>query len=104
MTPFVETRRAEIADICRRFHVRRLDVFGSAARGLDFKPRRSDADFLVEFESDADSLTDFLDLKGALEDLLARPVDLIDRAAVEMSRNPIRRRSILGGAEPVCGA
>jgi hypothetical protein len=104
MTPFVETHRVEIAEICRRFHVRRLDVFGSAARGKDFKPGLSDADFLVEFESDAESLTDFLDLKGALEDLLGRPVDLVDRTAVETSRNHIRRRSILGAAEPVYGA
>jgi predicted nucleotidyltransferase len=31
-----------------------LEVFGSAARGLDFDPKRSDFDFLVEFEQRSD--------------------------------------------------
>jgi uncharacterized protein len=38
--------------LCRRFHVRRLDVFGSAARG-DFDPEHSDVDFIVEFDRSA---------------------------------------------------
>ncbi|HZZ63539.1 MAG TPA: nucleotidyltransferase domain-containing protein [Roseiarcus sp.] len=48
MLPLIAERRSEIADICRRFGVRRLAVFGSAARGRDFDPARSDLDFLVE--------------------------------------------------------
>jgi predicted nucleotidyltransferase len=51
MQPFVAARKAEIEAICRRFHVRRLDLFGSAARD-DFDPARSDIDFLVEYEPD----------------------------------------------------
>jgi uncharacterized protein len=47
MLPLIENRRAEIAELCRRFRVRRLDVFGSAARGGDFDPARSDVDLLV---------------------------------------------------------
>lgn len=39
--------------ICRRFGVRRLDVFGSASRGTDFDPEHSDVDFLVEFDGTA---------------------------------------------------
>ncbi|HZU89290.1 MAG TPA: nucleotidyltransferase domain-containing protein [Stellaceae bacterium] len=35
--------------MCRRFGVRRLDLFGSAAIGR-FDPARSDLDFLVAFE------------------------------------------------------
>jgi predicted nucleotidyltransferase len=104
MGPLVSRHRAEIAEICQRFHVRRLDVFGSAARGADFRPVGSDADFLVEFISDVDSLTDFLDLQQALKDLLQRPIDLVDRRAVETSRNSIRRRTILGEAQPVYAA
>ncbi len=42
--------RDEIAGICRRHRVSRLEVFGSAARGTGFDPDTSDADFLVEFE------------------------------------------------------
>ena len=45
----IALHREELRDLCRRFHVRRLEVFGSAARG-DFDPARSDLDFLVEFQ------------------------------------------------------
>ncbi|MGO9742875.1 MAG: nucleotidyltransferase domain-containing protein [Roseiarcus sp.] len=38
---------------CKRFDVARLDIFGSAARGENFDPARSDADFLVAFGPDA---------------------------------------------------
>ena len=50
MLPLIAERRSEIADISRRFGVRRLAVFGSATRGQDFDPERSDVDFLVAFE------------------------------------------------------
>jgi predicted nucleotidyltransferase len=42
-------QRTEIAELCRRYRVFRLESFGSAV-GDDFDPQRSDADFLVEFE------------------------------------------------------
>ena len=48
MIDAIQLRREELWALCRRFHVRRLDLFGSAARG-DFDPERSDLDFLVEF-------------------------------------------------------
>lgn len=41
MTPLVASRRAEIADLCRRHHVRRLEVFGSAGGDGGFDPLRS---------------------------------------------------------------
>ncbi len=91
-----------LAELCRRFHVRRLEVFGSAARGGDFDPARSDVDFLIEFEPGADpGMGGFLDVEEALEELVGRPVDLVDRLAVEQSRNYLRRRQILQDAEPV---
>lgn len=43
-----------ISGICKRFHIKRLEVFGSAARAVDFNPESSDADFLVEFAPDAE--------------------------------------------------
>jgi predicted nucleotidyltransferase len=49
----IEAHRTGPADLCRRFRVRRLDVFGSAARGDDFDPARSDVDLLVTYEPDA---------------------------------------------------
>ena len=104
MHPLLLQRREDVAKLCRRFNVRRLDAFGSAVRSDDFDPSRSDVDFLVEFGSGMDDLSAFLDFKEALEALLGRPVDLVERQAVEASRNPIRRRCILGEAEPVYAA
>jgi predicted nucleotidyltransferase len=93
----------ELRALCRRFHVQRLDVFGSATRD-DFDPARSDIDFLVEFATQDEDLARFLDFKQALETLLARRVDLVDRKAIQASRNYIRKRHILTGAEPVYAA
>lgn len=49
MHPLIDQKRIEIAHICQRLGIEKLEVFGSAARGADFDPVRSDADFLVEF-------------------------------------------------------
>ena len=78
----------------------RLDIFGSAARDYDLDLARSDADFLVTFSPDAE--TDFyLDFEETLERILGRKVDLLDRAALDASRNYLRRRSILEHAKPI---
>jgi predicted nucleotidyltransferase len=98
----VSSKREALADLCRRFHVRRLEVFGSAARGADFDVQRSDADFLIEFEPDVTpTITLLLDVEDALQHELGRPVDLVQREVVEASPNYLRRRRILTEAEPV---
>ena len=92
MQPIIETRRDEVTELCRRYQVRRLDLFGSATRD-DFDPSRSDVDFLVEFEADGalKALDQYFGLKEGLEALLGRPVDLVVASAV---RNPYIRKSI----------
>lgn len=101
---------AEIADkrdaliaLCQRYDVARLEVFGSAARGADFDPAVSDADFLVEFKpgSALDPLEQFFGLADALRDLLGRPVDLVEASAI---RNPFVRAGINRSREVVYGA
>ena len=100
----IARHRGAIMELCRRYHVARLEVFGSAARGDDFDPARSDVDFLVTFEPEARfDMTTYVNLTDALEALLGRPVDLIDRPAIEESRNWIRRGRILAEAETVYG-
>jgi len=103
MHPAIAEKRQSLAALCRRFGVQRLEVFGSAARGADFDARRSDADFLVSFSPQANDLLGFIDFKEALEAVVGCRVDLVDRGAVEASRNYIRRRSILAEAEPIYG-
>ena len=46
MHRLISEKRAELAQICRKFHVKSLEVFGSVARGADFNTTLSDADFL----------------------------------------------------------
>src|ERR1035441_493253 len=49
MIALIEQHRAALAALCRRFKVRRLDLFGSAAKGT-FDPQSSDLDFLVSLD------------------------------------------------------
>jgi len=88
----IVARRDQIAELCRRHNVRRLELFGSAARGIGFDPARSDFDFLVEFSPGrAPDLAGFFALRAGLVDLLGRPVDLVAPAAL---RNPYLRADI----------
>ena len=96
----IELSREELRALCRRFHVRRLDLFGSAARG-DFDPEHSDIDFLVEFDrahAKALSLKGYFQFKKELEAILGRPVDLIETREL---RNPYLKASIERSREPV---
>ena len=102
MLPLIAERRSEIAALCRRFGVRRLAVFGSAARGADFDPQRSDVDFVVAFErDDGVSLGEFFALRDALAMAVGRPVDLVEEGSV---RNPFIRAGIERSAETVYGS
>jgi hypothetical protein len=78
MIPEVEQRRDAVDALCRRFHVRRLELFGSAADG-SFNPRSSDLDFLVEF--DELPLGEYADayfgLLEGLWELFQRKIDLV---------------------------
>jgi len=73
----------QIAEFCRRHHIRRLAVFGSALRE-DFGPE-SDIDFLVEFDSAfIPTLFDIAAMEKELSELLGRKVDL--RTPEDLSR------------------
>jgi uncharacterized protein len=79
----LEPYRQQIAALCQRFHVRRLEVFGSALRD-DFNPACSDVDFLVEFDTSPDNnvFEAYCDLWRQLCELLGRQVDLVMPAAL----------------------
>lgn len=102
MHPAIAQHRSGISGICHRYRIRRLEVFGSAARGDDFNPASSDADFLVEFAPDAQpGLKTFFGAKNDLEKLLGRSVDLVEPGAV---RNPYVLASINRNREAVYAA
>ncbi len=96
----IADKRQELIALCLRYGVARLEVFGSAARGVDFEPARSDADFLVEFKPDSglSALEQFFGLAEALEKLLGRPVDLVEPGSI---KNPYIRAGINRSREVV---
>jgi len=78
MVASVAIRHAEIIELCRRYGITRLDVFGSAVSGEKFDTSTSDVDFFYDIdESPPDLAGRFLDFVSALEDLLGRRVDLV---------------------------
>lgn len=82
----VAVHQPEIVELCREFHVKRLELFGSAIKA-GFHLERSDFDFLVEFaplSMDAYASA-FFGFRAKLEELLGRPIDLVVVAA---SRDP----------------
>jgi predicted nucleotidyltransferase len=68
---------AEIVELCRRYGVQRLELFGSATTTV-FDPRTSDFDFLLEFKAGPSNLFErYFGLKESLESLYGREVDLV---------------------------
>lgn len=85
--------QSDIADLCRRFQVRELALFGSAVRS-DFRSD-SDIDFLVEFEAHARTGFRYCAFQRELEALVNRNVDLVSKQAL----NPLIRDEILASRE-----
>ena len=61
--------------IRERYHVRRIGVFGSFARGEG--KEGSDIDVLIELEEEYETFDNYMDLKYFLEDMFGRKVDLV---------------------------
>ena len=74
----IENNRAGIAGLCRKYGIKKLEVFGSAAAGT-FQRGQSDVDFFYEFDnSNTASLADrFFGFQSDLEELLGTQVDLV---------------------------
>lgn len=70
----LELPKDKIAEFCRRHHIRKLAVFGSALRE-DFRPD-SDLDLLVEFDPEHTPGLAFFGMEQELSEMLGRKVDL----------------------------
>ncbi len=92
MIELIENRKSELESLCRKYHVKKLELFGSAATG-NFDPLCSDLDFLVEFLplGPGQLFDHFFDLKDSLQMLFGRPVDLVLPRAI---RNPYLQKSV----------
>jgi uncharacterized protein len=102
MTPVYDQLRTSeaLADACRRFHVRRLDLFGSAATGNGFDPDDSDVDVLVAFDPSVrgNRADAWFGLQEVLERVSGRSVDLLTQ---ESLRNPYLRRRVEAELRPL---
>lgn len=87
-----------VAQLCQRWRIVRLELFGSALRD-DFHPE-SDVDLLATFESGVHwSAFRLHQAEQEFEKTFGRKVDLISRRALERSPNIIRRNTILEHTE-----
>ena len=89
----IEHNFSKIIELCRKFHVRKLWVFGSILTP-NFKSD-SDIDLCVDFDWDniplLESANNFFGFQDALEVLLGRKIDLTDDSAVN---NPYFRKEL----------
>lgn len=92
MSPAIARHRDAVEAACRRYRVRRLELFGSAAIGRD-RADESDFDFLVEFEPlPTGTYADhYFGLLETLEALFGRPVDLVVASSI---KNPYFQESV----------
>ena len=95
----IAPHREALAALCRRFGVRRLDLFGSAVQGR-FDPATSDLDFIADFANPGAPgyAARYLAFAETLEALFGRPVDVLTermigspdfRATVERTRRRV---------------
>ncbi len=91
-----------LEQLCLRYHVQRLDLFGSATKGQRLTAT-GDLDFLVEFQPSAMVVysDSYFGLLEALEQLFERPVDLVIDSAI---KNPYFRQSVEKTRTPVFAA
>ena len=94
----IEIPEEKIAEICRRYQVREMSVFGSAARG-ELRPD-SDIDVLVEFLPEAAVGWDFFRLEEELSELFGRRADL----GTKRSLKPWVKRNVLRDARVIYAA
>lgn len=93
----------QLDDICRRYLIKELAIFGSSLRE-DFNDS-SDVDLLYTFQETANhSLFDVVKIKEEFEKLFGRSVDLISRKAIEKSRNKFRKKAILANTKIIYAA
>ena len=93
MSSRIPVDRQRIAEFCRKFHIRKLSLFGSVLRD-DFRPD-SDVDVLVTFEPGQVIGLRIVDIEDELAQLLGRRVDLVS----EKYLNHRIRDRVLSAAE-----
>jgi predicted nucleotidyltransferase len=100
--PSIPELRSIFRPFCAKYGIRRLEIFGSAARG-SARPG-SDLDLLVTLDDSAPASTGrLLEMAGEAEELAGVPVDFVLRRSVEESPNHFAREGILKSAVCIYG-
>lgn len=88
----LKDKKKLLQELCKKHRVKRLMLFGSAARNLVEQPA-NDFDFLVEFQTmpPAKHSDAYFGLLSDLEKALQKPVDLVEPGSI---RNPYFKKSI----------
>jgi uncharacterized protein len=103
MVTLITKKQSDLAALCARFGVQRLEVFGSAATDDQFDPATSDLDFIVEFRPDQELgpwMQNYFALRDALCELFGYRVDLVMSSAMKnpyFIREANRTRRLLYG-------
>ncbi len=97
--PVISKQAADVERLCRRYRVRRLALFGSAAIGRDLAAA-GDLDFVVEFEPLPPGVyaNTYFGLLEALQRLFNKPVDLVVESAI---RNPYFMEAVEATRTPI---
>lgn len=94
----LEVDRERLGEVCERFGVASLEVFGSVARGED--RINSDLDLLYVLKPGTRLGFRLFDLEDELAEIFGRPVDLVARKSI----NKYIREQILNDARPLYAA
>ncbi len=92
MNSLITTHQAELTNLCKNYHVRRLELFGSAVKDAN-ESAIGDIDFLVDF-ADLGRVSyaeTYFGLLESLQKLFNKPVDLVMLSAI---KNPYLLQSI----------
>ena len=101
MIEHIEVNQAQLEELCERYHVKRLALFGSAASGtFDFET--SDLDLLVDFQhtDDMNMADQYFGLLEGLEAIFRRRIDLVTERSI---RNPYFKRAVEQTRTPLHG-
>jgi len=94
-----------VAELCRRYSVCRLELFGSATSEQTFDPDSSDLDLVVAFDPGLNLgpwLRHYFEFRDALQALFGRSVDLVMHSAIKdgfFRRELDRTRRVLYASE-----
>lgn len=95
MIPLIEMNLQEIIKLCRTYGIRRLALFGSAAKGT-WSADTSDLDFLIDLDYRPGVGRRFMKFASSLERLLGTGIDIVTERSVtsEAFRDELDRTAV----------